>query len=311
MSIAELKRTFQLFFENGNNKECEKQLIQFKQSDCWNLCQQILSEPFDKKNINLYKFCASCCYEYVLRRWEGLTSNAKIEPRNFLYNYAVSRISGQNCVPLILFNDILRILVAIITIDWPEVDSSLFDRLLDMLNKSCPSFFKSSFTSIDINELFGSPELIFVALSILSGLLIEVTDHKNSTVKSGKRDQIQFLLLKGDFSIYFNQFLEFLNLVLVSYYTQLKNSKTASPSHTFVPPFTSPIPSPSTHMQILTTIFNILKNSVRLINPFTSFNTSLPKVIQSALPFVTYTSTIMNPTSSGKYPIDWLVGIVT
>jgi hypothetical protein len=50
------------------------------------------------------------------------------------------------------------------------------------------------------------------------------------------------------------------------------------------------VPCPSAHTRLLLACLSLLQSSVRLIRPFTSYDTPLPHALHSALPFATFTA---------------------
>ncbi|KAH7826877.1 uncharacterized protein MONOS_11295 [Monocercomonoides exilis] len=303
MSVTpeQLKEAFALFQNPGpTHKQIEEQLKVFRRSDCWNVCATILMEQINEKNQSVALFCGGCCQEFVTLHWTKINGERKDQIRHFLWNYVENRISGPNAVPSNLFKMMNKVLVDVIKQDFPDIDSTLFDRLFQLICKSCPTFsaIVGSQTlepfSFDISPLLQKPEPIVVVFSIFSELMQELCDSKHSNMTTFRLKRFVSCLLSGEHSLNFSKLLKFIEVTLTTYCSNMK-SKTAPPQHPFVMSFTSFFPHISTnqsslniHTKLLLAALEILRGCVKLITPFTSYNTPLPQALFAALPLCTY-----------------------
>lgn len=257
--VISLKQIFTQFASNNiPGKDVQDKLQSFRNSDNWAVCQKILSEPCTPQNQGLMIFCASCCSAYIDRYWNSLQPGAKEGIRTFLWQFVSVRISGESAVPFPLLNTMIKVcfcmlycvmwlffiflkkflmiyinflkaLVDVVKFEFPDLDSSLFPRIFQLISESCPGFSSllaqvETQTSIlgksltlDLTPLLNRPEPAFIALTVFESLLTIVTNQAHSSLRSEKKQRIIFSMTNGEYRNNFYLLLRFIELLLNTY----------------------------------------------------------------------------------------------
>ncbi|KAA6376834.1 MAG: hypothetical protein EZS28_027639, partial [Streblomastix strix] len=301
---ATLHAIFTQFNQGGENqKELEQQLIAFKKSDCWDICAEVLSDVDISNALPTKLFCASCCSSFVENYWISLNLDRKNTIRSFLWNFVRNRVSGQNSVAAPLFSMIVKVLVEIVERDWPDIDSSLFTNLFELISISCPSFTNpsESVQQISIQSITQNPDAIFVSLAIFSCLLQDLGDVRlQGKMTSDRRQRMLQFLIEGEARLQFDKMIEFVKIVLDGYVQTMRSTVTLQ--HPFVPSFVTffprnesqivgMAPQQSIHLRLLRICTDILDASTKIISPITTTNNQLILLaITSAIPLIALVS---------------------